>query len=80
MTYTLRPGARERECIPLRATADADVRTLFWFVDDRYVGRSKPGTPLFWKPRPGRYRVRVVDDLGRADSAALRATLLPQRP
>lgn len=80
VTYGLRAARSEREGIPFQATADADVRTLFWFVDDRYLGRTGPGDPLFWEPRPGHYQVRVVDDLGRADSAPLRATLLPGTP
>lgn len=75
VAYRLHPRRPEREGIPFQATADADVQTLFWFVDDRFLGRTDPGEPLFWEPRPGRYRLRVVDDLGRADSATLRANL-----
>lgn len=53
--------------IPLRAHADAAVRALYWFVDDAFIGQSQPSLASPWLPtRPGRYRLRVVDDLGRS--------------
>ncbi|MEK7355778.1 MAG: penicillin-binding transpeptidase domain-containing protein, partial [Bdellovibrionota bacterium] len=75
VSYSLRvDGEREpasREGVPLAATADADVRTLHWFVGNEYVGESSPQKTIMWKPRPGRHVVRVLDDLGRSDSRSL---------
>ena len=59
--------AEHNEIVPLAAVADGDVRFLHWFVGTEYLGKSAPQEPLFWRPRPGRYVVRVVDDLGRSD-------------
>lgn len=72
-TYYARPG--EAEPIPFTATADADARELWWFVDGEFVGRSSSGRPFFWTARPGRAVVRVVDDQGRADARELQVAL-----
>lgn len=73
VTYYARPG--EREPIPFSASADADARELWWFVDGALVGRAAAGKPFFWTPRPGRALVRVVDDQGRADARELEVSL-----
>jgi penicillin-binding protein 1C len=65
------------QSIPLLATADADAREMFWFVDERLVGKSRPGEALPWEARPGRYLVRAVDDHGRADARELRVRAVP---
>jgi penicillin-binding protein 1C len=53
--------------LALRATSDAGVDELFWFVDGAFVGRGTRERPVEWLPRvPGRYQIRVVDDAGRA--------------
>ena len=52
--------------IPLIANADADVRVLHWFADERYIGIATPGSPLLWQASPGSVILRVVDDAGRS--------------
>ena len=59
------------------AVADGDARTLFWFVDNHLVGRAAPNENYLWRPRPGRFTVRVVDDLGRADAVSIRVAMPP---
>jgi penicillin-binding protein 1C len=76
-TYTLRLKQLAEESIPFTATSDADVHSLYWFVDDAYVGRSVPGEPLYWQPHgAGRHTVRVVDDHGLADQRILDISLV----
>ena len=59
--------------IPLRATTEADVGELFWFVDGAFIGRTKRGVTLEWQPnRPGKFFLRVVDDSGRAAGREVR--------
>ncbi len=53
------------------AIADDDAQTLFWFVNDRFVGRSAPDEDYLWTPEPGRSTVRVVDDAGRANAVGI---------
>ncbi len=69
LTYQVRPGTVE--ALALQASTDADVRWLYWFVDDRFVGRAAAGTPLLWHPVAGKYRILAVDDLGRSDAITL---------
>jgi penicillin-binding protein 1C len=74
--YTFRLS--KPEPLMLRAEAPGEVKTLFWFVDNELVGRSKPGETLLWKPAsPRSYLVRVVDDGGRADSRDLDVAFVP---
>lgn len=76
VTYSIRPS--KPEPVMLRADAPGGVNTLFWFVDNGLIGRSRPGETLFWKPAaPRNYTVRVVDDAGRADSRTLMVEYVP---
>jgi penicillin-binding protein 1C len=70
--YAVRALGPPVQTIPLLATVDADARETYWFIDDRLVGKSRPGEALPWPARPGRYVVRAVDDRGRSDSQELR--------
>jgi penicillin-binding protein 1C len=79
LEYRLRSETLDKEKIPFSAVADGDVRELFWFVDDRYVGESKTGEPFFWSPVSGDFIVRVVDDHGRADQRRLRVGMVRDR-
>ncbi|MCY3810902.1 MAG: penicillin-binding protein 1C [Gammaproteobacteria bacterium] len=69
-------GAKQAE-VPLSAVADGDAKALYWFVDDRLVATAAPGDDRFWTPRAGRFTVRVVDDLGRADAVAVQVAAAP---
>ncbi len=67
--YTLRVARDDQTDLSLQATADADVRQVFWFVNDSFIAAAAPAVAVDWKPRqPGRYRLRVVDDHGRVDT------------
>ncbi len=71
ITYTLRSAQRSEERIPFSAIADTDSDTLYWFVNDRFVGQSDIGEVFFWQPDVGSFDVRVVDDHGRAAHSQL---------
>jgi penicillin-binding protein 1C len=76
-TYAIRLTRLGQERIAFTATTDADAHTLYWFVNDAYVGRSAPGDSLFWQPQTaGSYNVRVVDDHGRTDQRPLGVSLV----
>ena len=65
--------------VPFSAVVDGDARRMFWFVDQRLVATARPGERYFWTPRPGRFTVRVVDDLGRAAVETIRVRAFPGR-
>lgn len=69
LSYQFRPG--KKQTIPFMAVSDSDVKKLYWFIDESFIGTSKPGKTLFWDARPGQYLVRVIDDQGRGDGRAL---------
>jgi len=72
IVYTMRAGETSRKTIPLRAVTDGDVRQIYWFLDTRYLGHSRAGTPFFWRAEPGRFTLRAVDDQGRSQSREVR--------
>ena len=75
--YVMRLTRQDRQRISFIATADAGVHTLYWFVDESYVGSSAPGEAFFWQPpSAGTYRLRAVDDRGRGDERPLDVRLL----
>ncbi|QSQ23338.1 penicillin-binding protein 1C [Pyxidicoccus parkwayensis] len=75
--YNLRVSAKEPQTVPLAVVTDADVRRVFWFVDEQLVGTAPRGEPLHWAARPGTYVVRAVDDQGRSDARTLTVRLVP---
>jgi penicillin-binding protein 1C len=67
--YVMRHTQAERNVVPLAATAEGGVNTLYWFANDSFITAGRPGIAAAWRPpQPGRYLLRVVDEHGRADS------------
>lgn len=56
--------------IALRAKTDADVREIYWFAGNTFIGRTNPQDVVTWKPVPGSYDLTALDDHGRAGSSA----------
>lgn len=76
LSYSIRVNQKQKVLIPFSAIADADVKTLYWFVNETFVGKSDRDKILFWAAKPGKFTVRVVDDQGRADSQYLRVQVV----
>ncbi|MEM1261018.1 MAG: penicillin-binding protein 1C [Pseudomonadota bacterium] len=66
LTVYRRPGSAD-DGITLEASTDADAEALFWFANDRFIAKTARNTAHLWSPPSGRYRLVVVDDLGRSD-------------
>ncbi|MDR1285180.1 MAG: penicillin-binding protein 1C [Campylobacteraceae bacterium] len=76
-TYTIREAKADKERIIFSATSDANAKTLYWFVDNEYIGNTEQSKTLAWLPdKSGKFEVSVVDDHGRFDKMSLRVTLL----
>lgn len=71
LRYIVRAHPRLPTNIPLTAVVDADVRTLYWFMNETYLGKTRPDEPFLWQAKSGEYVVRVVDDHGLADARNL---------
>ena len=76
ITYTFRIHNFENEEIPFKADTDSDAKTVFWFLDNKYIGQSKSGTVLTAKTEAGNFTVKAVDDLGRASTAKLKVEII----
>lgn len=63
--------------IPLRASADADASTIFWFTGSHFVGSTKPDAVLLWHPVSGVHTLRAVDDRGRASLRRVSVEAVP---
>jgi penicillin-binding protein 1C len=64
--YLMSPSEAMFNNLPLKATVDGDVREIYWFVDEQFIGRSDPQETQFWSLQPGTFQIGVVDDKGRS--------------
>ncbi len=53
--------------LPLEAASGAGGESLFWFVNDRYLGESRPGVPTFWPLQRGTHQIVCSDARGGSD-------------
>ena len=63
MSYSLRVADEEQE-IQFQAAASTEVKKLYWYLNNQYLGDSRPGQGLIKKLKAGDYTVQVVDDRG----------------
>jgi penicillin-binding protein 1C len=66
--YAVRLGDPTYGEIPFIAVVPSDTNTLFWFLDESFVGQSPAGKAFFWKAQPGSFVLRVTDEHGRSGS------------
>jgi penicillin-binding protein 1C len=62
MTYYL---SSTKQRLSLLAAPGADCRSHSWYIDDRYIGRTKAGRPYLVRMQEGDHVVSCVDDRGR---------------
>ncbi|MEL7451677.1 MAG: penicillin-binding protein 1C, partial [Pseudomonadota bacterium] len=80
VTYHVRHregAASDHNQIAFQAVTDANVRSLYWFINDRFVERVARDKPLLWPAKAGTYTVVAVDDAGRSHSRPLSVKLAP---
>ncbi|MDR3490811.1 MAG: penicillin-binding protein 1C [Gammaproteobacteria bacterium] len=71
LSYVVRSDTTYNNPIVFSATADADVESLYWFVNETYVAKTQRDQPFLWHAKPGSFIVRVADDHGRSDAREL---------
>jgi len=57
--------------IPLRVKAEADVRDVYWFAGNAFIGKAAKDEMLSWKCGPGAYQLTALDDHGRAGTCSV---------
>lgn len=78
VSYALHSQRLGSETITLNAIAAGEIRRVYWFVDEAFVGSADPSTPIGWSPqRSGRFKVSVVDDHGGSATRVIGVALLP---
>ena len=55
----------ESHNIMLKCNAGNDASTIYWYVDDKFYGKSKPDESLFFTPNDGTVKISCTDDKGR---------------
>jgi len=70
LKYTFRKSEKQH-LIVFKAQADNSAVKLHWYVDNSFLGSFKGKQEVYWKARPGKFKVRVVDDLGRQANRSL---------
>ncbi|CEK10697.1 penicillin-binding protein 1C [Legionella hackeliae] len=68
LSYIVRIHSSQKTKVPFTAVTDADIRTIYWFVNETFVGKTTPDKPFLWTAKAGKYIVRVVDDHGLSDA------------
>jgi penicillin-binding protein 1C len=61
-----------KQQILLQAASDPAVKHQYWYIDDKFYKKSKPGDKIFFKPDRGDTKIVCLDDLGREESITLK--------
>ena len=68
VSYITKLDAATQMLVPMTAVVDADVKNLYWFLNEAYLGKTPRNKAFLWPAKPGKYTVRIVDDYGRSDA------------
>ncbi len=67
--YILRPSVPlDFQKILFEASAAADNRRLFWFLDGQLFSTTQSENRVFYQPHQGKHQLMCVDDYGRSNS------------
>ena len=77
VVYSRSLSAPRENAVALTAGTDADAGAVFWFVKERFIGRSAPGETLLWYPSDGVHELMAVDDRGRGSVVKVVVRVLP---
>ncbi|OCG07899.1 penicillin-binding protein 1C [Gilliamella sp. wkB178] len=68
VVYQFRPSKQKNEKISFTANSDGDAKSLYWFVNDNFMGQTEPRKAIDWVPtESGTFKILVLDDMGRSD-------------
>ncbi|MCC7223199.1 MAG: penicillin-binding protein 1C [Chitinophagales bacterium] len=66
----------DKQQIMLQCNVSNDVETVYWYVNDTYIGEAQPNDRLFFDPQMGNNHVTCLDDKGRKSEAIIRVKFL----
>ncbi len=70
-SYLMTWGIRNTGRIPLQAWTEAGDGEIYWFVNDRFIGRTRSGETYLLRARPGELRIVAVDSAGNTARARI---------
>ena len=56
----------------LQAASDPSIKIHYWYIDNKFYKKSKPGDKIFFKPEKGETNIVCLDDLGRKSSITVK--------
>ncbi len=65
---------KSREQVMLLAASDPSIQTQYWYINDKFYSKTKPGRKIFFKPNDGRIKITCLDDLGRKTTIQTKIT------
>jgi penicillin-binding protein 1C len=57
--------------ILLLAASDSRVKTHYWYVNDKFYKKCKPGERIFFDPKGNELKITCLDDKGRDESVTI---------
>ena len=69
-TYIVERG--ENQKLMLSCTATSDVKTVYWYINDRFIAADAPGKSVFFVPQNGEIKISCSDDKGRNADVRIR--------
>ena len=73
--YAVRVGDPAYGEIPFIAVVPSDTSTIYWFLNESYVGQSPGRKAFFWTAEPGTWVLRATDEHGRSTSCRFTVVL-----
>jgi len=65
---------KSNQQVLLNAASDPTVKVIYWYINDRFYKKSKPGEKIFFKPEKGISKIVCLDDQGRKTFVQVKIT------
>lgn len=67
---------RNKKDIYFKVNTDNDAKILYYFINNRFIGKQDAGETFFWRADIGRHTLTVTDNLGRSSSSNFTVDIL----
>lgn len=65
---------KSKEQVMLLAASDPSIETQYWYINDKFYAKTKPGVKIFFNPDDGKVKITCLDNLGRKTIIQTRIT------
>lgn len=67
---------KEGQQLMLACTTSNDVKTVYWYINDRFLVREPSGTKIFFTPQAPEIKISCTDDKGRNSDIYIRVSFI----